>query len=82
MILRDDVLPEAQKAFDASLEGYREGKFGYLDLLDAQRTLFDARIEYIDAVADYYSAAADVEGLTGQSLESMKTDGTNAQETQ
>jgi cobalt-zinc-cadmium efflux system outer membrane protein len=81
-ILRDDVLPEAQKAFDASLEGYREGKFGYLDLLDAQRTLFDARIEYIDAVADYYTAAADVEGLTGQSLESMKTDSTNAQETQ
>lgn len=80
VILKHDVLPEAQKAFTASLEGYREGKFAYLDVLDAQRTLFNARIEYVDAVADYYRAAADVEGLTGQSLESIEPALSDAQE--
>jgi outer membrane protein, heavy metal efflux system len=79
-ILKNDVLPEAQKAFDASLEGYRQGKFAYLDVLDAQRTLFDAKGEFVDAVANYHTAATDVEGLTGQRLDFMGTDGSNLQE--
>ena len=80
LILKNDVLPEAQKAFDASLEGYRQGKFGYLDVLDAQRTLFGARSQYVQVLADYYSAAANVEGLTGQSLDSIRKDAVDAPE--
>lgn len=79
LILKNDVLPEAQKAFDASLEGYRQGKFGYLDLLDAQRTLFQAKVQYIGVLADYYSASANVEGLIGQSLDSIGADGAQSQ---
>lgn len=74
-ILKNDVLPEAQKAFDASREGYQQGKFPYLDVLDAQRTLFEARSQYLAALADYHTAAASVEGLIGQSLESVATSG-------
>ena len=29
---------DAQSAFDAVSEDYRQGKFGYLDVLDAQRS--------------------------------------------
>ncbi|MBL7223238.1 MAG: TolC family protein [Candidatus Brocadiae bacterium] len=68
--LKQEVLPAAQAAFDAAGEGYRQGKFGYLDVLDAQRTLFEARQKLIDALAAYHEASADVEGLIGQSLES------------
>jgi cobalt-zinc-cadmium efflux system outer membrane protein len=53
--LRNDVLPGAQQAFDAESEGYRQGKFGFLDVLDAQRTLFEARGQYIEALAAYHS---------------------------
>ena len=35
--LKNEVLPGAQRAFDAASEGYRQGKFGFLDVLDAQR---------------------------------------------
>ncbi len=70
-ILKTDILPEAQNAFDASREGYQQGKFPYLDVLDAQRTLFDARSQYLVALTDYHTSAASVEGLIGQSLESV-----------
>lgn len=49
MALRTNVLPAAQRAFEAATEGYRQGKFGYLEVLDAQRTLFDTRGRYLTA---------------------------------
>jgi cobalt-zinc-cadmium efflux system outer membrane protein len=70
-VLRGDVLPGAQSAFDAATEGYHEGKFDYLDVLDAQRTLFEAKGQYIDSVAAYHKARADVERLIGGRVESM-----------
>lgn len=71
-ILSRDMLPEARKAFDATTEGYRYGKFPFLDVLDAQRTLFEVRSEHLEALAAFYTAAAHVEGLVGQSLESVR----------
>jgi cobalt-zinc-cadmium efflux system outer membrane protein len=64
--LRENVTPGAQSAYNATMEGYRMGKFGYLDVLDAQRTLFDVRHQYIRALTDYHLAVADVEQLIGE----------------
>jgi cobalt-zinc-cadmium efflux system outer membrane protein len=69
--LRDEVLPGAQRAFDAASEGYREGKFGFLDVLDAQHTLFEAREQYITVLAAYHKAVADIERLIGEPLTAM-----------
>ena len=66
--LKNDVLPGAQSAFDAVTEGYRIGKFDFLEMLDAQRTFFEARGSYIDALAEYHRAVADVERLIGEPL--------------
>ncbi len=44
--------------------GYREGKFGQLDLLDAERTLLETRTAAIDALAAYHDAQARLERLT------------------
>jgi len=66
--LKNDILPAAQTAFDASEEGYREGKFGFLEFLDTQRTLFEARGKYIESLAAYHKAVADVERLTGEGI--------------
>ncbi|MHC4097576.1 MAG: TolC family protein [Planctomycetota bacterium] len=68
--LRDRVVEGAQSAFDAANEGYRAGKLGFLDVLDAQRTLFEAKAKYIDALAAYHAARADVERLIGRSIDS------------
>ncbi|WDT77799.1 MAG: TolC family protein (plasmid) [Candidatus Manganitrophus sp.] len=50
-------------------EGYRLGKFGLLDVLDAQRTLFGSRAQHLRALADYHQAVAEVERLIGEPLD-------------
>jgi len=66
--LKAAVLPAAQSAFEATSEGFRQGKFGYLDVLDAQRTLFEARGRYVEALGAYHKAVADTERLIGGGL--------------
>jgi cobalt-zinc-cadmium efflux system outer membrane protein len=66
--LKSVVLPGAQNAFEATSEGFRQGKFGYLEVLDAQRTLFEARGRYIDALGAYHKGVADTERLVGGEL--------------
>jgi cobalt-zinc-cadmium efflux system outer membrane protein len=71
------VLPGAQSAFEATSEGFRQGKFGYLEVLDAQRTLFEARGRYVEALGAYHKAVADTERLIGGELaESVKSNET------
>ena len=66
--LKDQVLPVARQAFEATGEGYRQGKFGFLDLLDAQRTLFEVRTRYLEVLASYHQAVAEVERWIGEPL--------------
>lgn len=66
--LQEEVLPGAQSAFNGIQSGYQQGKFDYLEVLDAQRTLFTSRTRYIQALAEYNRAVADVERLIGTSL--------------
>jgi cobalt-zinc-cadmium efflux system outer membrane protein len=70
--LRNEILPGAESAFHAARRGYREGKFDYLTVLDAQRTFFYAKARYIESLAIYHGAKADVERLIGQSLPQTK----------
>lgn len=58
------ALAAAQEAARIARIGYREGKFGQLDLLDAERTLADTRVAAIDALAAYQNAKARLERLT------------------
>ncbi|UCF16087.1 MAG: TolC family protein, partial [Phycisphaerales bacterium] len=69
--LEDDVLPGAKVSFDAVSEGYRDGKFDYLQVLDAQRTLFETRSRYVESLTAYHMAKADIERLIGQDLDSI-----------
>lgn len=66
--LRSAVLPGSQQTFEAVSEGYRLGKFGYLDVLDAQRTLIGAGSQYLRALSEYHKAVANVERLIGAPL--------------
>jgi len=58
------ALAAAQEAARIARIGYREGKFGQLDLLDAERTLAETRLAAIDALVAYQNARARLERLT------------------
>jgi outer membrane protein, heavy metal efflux system len=67
--LRMTLLPGAQSAYEAATKGYQLGKFGFLDVLDAQRTLFQTRSQYLRALADYQRGVAEIERLIGGPLD-------------
>jgi outer membrane protein, heavy metal efflux system len=68
LAIKTKILPGAKKAFDGVNEGYRFGKFGYLDVLDSQKIYFEAQGQYLVALADHHKAVADVERLIGEPL--------------
>lgn len=64
-LLREGALSGAQGAYDAVSEGYRLGKFRYLDVLDAGKTLVETRLRYLEALTAYNLARVDLERLVG-----------------
>lgn len=68
------TLAAASEAARIARIGYREGKFGQLDLLDAERTLLDTRIAAIDALAAYHDAQARLERLIAGAPTTKDTD--------
>jgi cobalt-zinc-cadmium efflux system outer membrane protein len=63
-----DILPGARSAYDAATRGFEAGKFSYLEVLDAQRSLFNARQQSVKAAGEAHRAAADIAILTGIDL--------------
>ncbi|MDD1015859.1 TolC family protein [Pseudomonas rubra] len=59
------ILPSAQQALDAATRGFERGKFAFLDVLDAQRTLVAARLQYLQAQAQSSEARVRLERIFG-----------------
>jgi cobalt-zinc-cadmium efflux system outer membrane protein len=68
IVLRDVMVPAAETTFEGTSDGFVRGRYGYLEVLDVQRTLFELKSQYVEALAAYHSARADVERLIGESL--------------
>jgi cobalt-zinc-cadmium efflux system outer membrane protein len=59
------ILPAAQRAVDSATRGFEMGKFNFLDVLDAQRTLIAARSQYIQSIAEATDAWVRLERIFG-----------------
>ena len=70
-ILRDEILPSARSAFDVTNKGYEFGKFGFLEVLDAQRTLFQNQILYVRALANYQRLINEIERLIAAPIDGI-----------
>jgi cobalt-zinc-cadmium efflux system outer membrane protein len=66
-VLQRDVLPRAKSVYDAATIGFENGKFNFLEVLDAQRTYFAAKSQYLKALAEAHRAAADIDRVLGDS---------------
>ncbi|WP_428245479.1 TolC family protein [Ferrovibrio sp.] len=60
------IIPAADETYAAAAEGYAAGKFGFLDLLDAQRTQFDVKAQHATALRDYHLARIELMRLAGR----------------
>ena len=61
--LKDSILKKSNETFDLALEGYKQGKLEYLEVLEAKRTLFDNTEKYIQALVNYHNKQAEIEYL-------------------
>jgi cobalt-zinc-cadmium efflux system outer membrane protein len=65
MLLAQDVLPDAGAAYALTLKGFEYGKFSFLEVLDAQRTLFQSQVRHWNALREGWRAYAEIERLAG-----------------
>jgi len=49
------------------------GKFNFLDVLDAQRTLYQAKSQYINALLEAHQSIAEIERTLGEVVEHQAT---------
>jgi cobalt-zinc-cadmium efflux system outer membrane protein len=63
--LRQEIIPGALSAYEAASKGFELGKFSFLEVLDAQRTLFQARTQYLKSLSDAHRTAAELERVLG-----------------
>jgi outer membrane protein, heavy metal efflux system len=64
-LLRETAIPKAQQAADAISEGYGQGRFTLLEVLDAQASVAQARLREQEALQNFHVAVATIEGLVG-----------------
>ncbi len=65
IILRETAIPKSRQASDAIFEGYGQGRFSLLEVLDAQASVAQARLREQEAQQNFHIAVATIEGLVG-----------------
>jgi len=68
-LYRTTILPQAGQSLEAAQVGYRAGKAGFLDLIDAQRTWRGFQLEYFTALVDRQHRLAELEQVVGITLD-------------
>ena len=69
--LSGKVIPAMEQTYQAVHEGYTQGKFGFLEVLDAQRGLFEAKAALLDTQNGYQRAVIDIQRLTGTDMQKL-----------
>ncbi|WP_342723094.1 divalent metal ion exporter subunit IhpA [Bradyrhizobium sp. B097] len=64
-VLREVAIPKAEQASQAISDGYSQGRFSLLEVLDAQASLAQARLREQEALQNFHIAVATIEGLVG-----------------
>ena len=62
--LRQRMLPKAEEAARLTRRGFEAGRFSFLSLAQAEKTLFDLREREVEAAARYHTLLVEVERLT------------------
>lgn len=64
-VLREIAIPKATEAAEAISQGYGQGRFTLLEVLDAQASVAQARLREQEALQNFHAGVATIEGLVG-----------------
>ncbi len=62
--LRTNMIPKAENALATTRRGFEAGRFSFISLAQAQKTLFDLRARAVEASSRYHLLLVEVERLT------------------
>jgi outer membrane protein TolC len=51
--MKGTVLPATERSLALVRDAHRQGKAGYLDVLESRRTRVEARLQYIETMTEY-----------------------------
>lgn len=64
LFLESTVLKSANQAMDFVMRSFRLGRLNYLEVIEAQRTLFETKLQYLEATSAAQIALIELEKLT------------------
>lgn len=64
-LLRSSIIPNARSASETIQNGYLQGRFTLLELLDAKGSVLQAQLREQEALQNFHVAIATIEGLVG-----------------
>ncbi|HLA85163.1 MAG TPA: TolC family protein [Thermoguttaceae bacterium] len=62
-LYRGEILPDASRSLELVQQGYRQGEFGYLELLTAQRTYFRTHLAYVESLRTLWVSGTMIDGM-------------------
>lgn len=64
-VLRTDIRPQAQRMVETTTEGYRQGRYSLVELIDAQRSLLEIERDAVRAAREFHANLIEIERATG-----------------
>lgn len=71
LALEQEVIPQAERALELARDGYNQGAFSYLDVMEAQRALSNARAARVHSLLSYHSNEAALDRLTARFADAL-----------
>lgn len=62
-LYKERIIPDVQEALELSLQGYRNGEYGYMDVLNAQQLFLESQTQYIQALKEYALSCVYLDGF-------------------
>lgn len=66
--MRQEIVPRSERALTLARDGYSQGLFTQLEVIDAQQTLTEVRKEYLAAATTFHRLTAELERVLGSAL--------------
>jgi len=67
-LYKEKILKEAEEIYRIAIRSYQEGEIGYLEVLEARRTLMGIRLSYADVLFENQVSVAELEKATAADL--------------
>ncbi|MBC8197905.1 MAG: TolC family protein [Candidatus Marinimicrobia bacterium] len=71
ILLETMIIPEANSAYSIIMDGYMNGRYTYLEVVDAKEMWFLSQIQYLNALQDYHNKTWEINRILGRTNHSF-----------